>query len=63
VAVLGPVRAHWGEPSRLKLVLLSIVAWPVITAVPAFVVALIGGIVLDRLTGTRLSSRPRPDER
>ena len=49
VAVLGPVRAHWGDAGRLKLALLSIVAWPVITGVPAFVVALIGGVALDRL--------------
>lgn len=49
VAMLGPVRAHWGEAGRLKLTLLSIVAWPVITGVPAFVVALIGGLALDRL--------------
>lgn len=48
VAVLGPVRAHWGEAGRLKLALLSIVAWPVITGVPAFVVALMGGLALER---------------
>ena len=53
VAALGPLRAHWGEPSRPRLILLSIVAWPVMTGVPAFVAALIGGLVLDRLTGTR----------
>jgi hypothetical protein len=48
VAILGPVRAHWSEPSRLKLALLSLVAWPVLTGVPAFTVALIGSLVLDR---------------
>ena len=64
VAVLGPVRAHWGDAGRMKLLLLSIVAWPVITGVPAFVVALIGGVALDRLTrGAQLSSRTRSNER
>lgn len=64
VAMLGPVRAHWGDAGRLKLILLSIVAWPVLTGVPAFVVALIGGLALDRLTGgTQLSSSTRSNER
>ena len=59
VAALGPIRTHWGEPARLKLVLLSLVAWPVLTGVPAFVVALLGGIVLDRLVaGTQASPSP-----
>ena len=59
VAALGPIRTHWGEPARLKLVLLSLVAWPVITGVPAFVVAFLGGIVLDRLVaGTQISPSP-----
>lgn len=64
VAVLGPVRAHWSEAGRLRLALLSIVAWPVITGVPAFVVALIGGLALDRLTGrTQFSSSTDRNER
>ena len=64
VAVLGPVRAHWGEPSRPKLILLSVVAWPIITGVPAFLVALVSAIALDRATGhTRLSSRAGTDVR
>lgn len=53
VAALGPLRMHWTEPARLKLVMLSLVAWPVLTGVPAFVVALVGGIVLDRLAARR----------
>lgn len=56
VAALGPLRMHWGEPARLKLVMLSLVAWPVLTGVPAFVVALLGGIGLDRFAaGTEAS--------
>jgi hypothetical protein len=48
VAALGPLRAHWSEPARLRLALLSIVAWPLLTGVPAFVVALSGRLLLDR---------------
>jgi hypothetical protein len=60
VAALGPLRAHWAEPARLRLVLLSIVAWPLLTGVPAFVVALSGRLLLDtsRTSGAdSLSSR------
>jgi hypothetical protein len=49
LAAFGPLRTHWGEPSRLKLAVLSLVAWPLLTGVPAFFVALIGGLVLDHL--------------
>ena len=59
VAALGPFRMHWGEPARLKLAALSLVAWPLITGIPAFVVALLGGIVLDRLAGATRASRSR----
>lgn len=48
VAALGPLRAHWADPSRLRLALLSVVAWPVLTGVPAFLVALLGSFLLDR---------------
>ena len=59
VAALGPFRMHWGEPARLKLAMLSLVAWPLLTGIPAFVVALIGNIVLDRLAGGTHASRSR----
>src|SRR5689334_8334632 len=39
LAVLGPVRAHWAEPSRSRMILLSVFAWPLLTGLPAFVVA------------------------
>jgi len=55
VAALGPLRAHWGEPARLRLVLLSIVAWPLITGVPAFLVALSARGLLDRTRGPSAS--------
>jgi len=48
VAALGPLRAHWGDPARSRLVLLSIVAWPLITGVPAFLVALSARLLFDR---------------
>ena len=59
VAALGPARAHWADPSRTKLILLSLVAWPIITGVPAFATALMGGMIVDRLrvTGQRSGSR------
>jgi hypothetical protein len=64
VAALGPFRAHWGEPSRLKLALLSLLAWPVLTGAPAFVVALIVGLLLDRVAGSpRASTTVSPNER
>lgn len=59
VAALGPLRMHWSEPARLKLVMLSLVAWPVLTGVPAFVVALLGSIGLDRLGAGTQASRSR----
>lgn len=55
VAALGPFRAHWGDPSRLRLAMLSLVAWPLLTGIPAFGVALVVGVVLDRTPGI---SRP-----
>jgi len=57
VAALGPMRAHWGEPHRAKLAALSLVAWPLVTGVPAFCVALIADYLLERITG---GVRPAP---
>ena len=51
VAALGPLRAHWGEPARLRLILLSVVAWPLLTGIPAFLVALLGRALVDRARG------------
>ena len=61
VAALGPVRMHWGEPTRGKLVLLSLVAWPILTGVPAFVVALVGAVALDRLAEPNVDTAPRQE--
>ncbi len=58
VAAMGPLRAHWGEPERIRLALLSIVAWPILTGVPAFVVAFITGLLLDRVAQRPSDSPP-----
>ena len=49
VAALGPLRVHWGEPARWRLVLLSVVAWPLMTGVPAFLLALTARRLFDRM--------------
>jgi xanthine/uracil permease len=59
VAAFGPVRTHWGEPSRLKLAVLSLVAWPLLTGLPAFLVALIGSRVLDYMSARAEGSASR----
>lgn len=51
VAAVGPLRAHWVEPARLRLILLSVVAWPLLTGIPAFFVALLGRVLFDRVSG------------
>ena len=56
VALLGPVRSHWGEAHLPRLIALSLIAWPVLAGVPAFVVALLAGLLRDRVgTGTQTS--------
>ena len=50
LAAVGPVRTHFGEPSALRLALLSLIAWPVVAGVPAFLVALLGDALLDAMT-------------
>jgi xanthine/uracil permease len=48
LAALGPVRAHWADPSRSKIVMLSLLAWPILLGVPAFLATLVGSLLLDR---------------
>ena len=55
VAALGPLRAHWGDPHGFRRAVLSLVLFPIVTGLPAFLVALIGDVVLDRRT--RMSGR------
>ena len=53
LAAVGPLRSHWSDPSRMKVALLSLVAWPVLTGIPAFLVALVASSVLDRATAAQ----------
>lgn len=61
LAALGPFRSHLNDSSRLKLALLSLAAWPLLTGVPAFAVALFASFVLDRISfgGSSAPSVPR----
>ena len=49
LAIVGPVRGHWGEPSTGRVVLLSVVVWPLMTGLPGFVVAYAAGRLFDRI--------------
>ena len=53
LAALGPVRTHWADASRLKLVALSLLLWPLLTGIPAFVATLLAGFILDRVARRR----------
>ena len=59
VALAGPVRSHWDEAHLPRLMVLSLVAWPVLTGAPAFVVALLAGFVRDRVTTGAQPSQSR----
>lgn len=49
-ALVGPVRSHWGEPHMSRLVLLSVILWPILTGVSAFAAAFALLFVLPRRT-------------
>jgi hypothetical protein len=49
LAIVGPVRSHWGTDDFGRAALLSLLLWPVVTGVPAFLVALIAGSGLGRV--------------
>ena len=48
LAVVGPVRTHWGEADFGRATVLSVVLWPLLTGIPAFLLGWIGGWVVDR---------------
>ena len=48
LAAFGPVRSHWGAPDFWRTSLLSLPLWPILTGVPAFVVALAAAAILRR---------------
>lgn len=49
LAVVGPVRTHWGGANFWHTAVLSVVVWPVMTGVPAFVVAFVAGSILGQV--------------
>jgi hypothetical protein len=59
LAVAGPVRSHWGEPEIARVAALSIVLWPLLTGLPAFVAALAGGYLIDRFARPTSSAQSR----
>lgn len=64
VAALGPIRTHWGQPHQMRLAALSLLAWPVLTGLPAFAVAWLAGFALDLAASrTRKSPSGVPDKR
>jgi len=48
LAVLGPTRARWGTSDSGRAFALSVVLWPIITGVPAFLAAIAMGWILKR---------------
>ena len=48
LAAVGPVRSHWRDAHMLRIAVSSLVAWPLLAGVPAFLVALLGGYMIDR---------------
>jgi hypothetical protein len=44
----APVASHWSEGHLSRLVLLSLVLWPILTGVPAFVAAFAAASILGR---------------
>lgn len=49
LAAAGPVRSHWGMTDFWRVAVLSLPLWPILTGVPAFLVALVAGSILRRL--------------
>jgi hypothetical protein len=58
LAIVGPVRSHWGAADFGRATLLSLLLWPIVTGVPAFLVALIVGSVLGRVPRDSRGSSP-----
>lgn len=46
IAIIGPVRTHWGTPDFRRAALSAVVAWPLFTGVVAFVVARAGSAMV-----------------
>jgi len=48
LAAAGPARTRWGTDAFWRTAALSLVLWPIVTGVPAFVAAWVGGSILER---------------
>lgn len=48
LAAAGPVRTYWGKPNSSRVIVLSLVLWPLMTGVPAFAAAFAAGHVIRR---------------
>lgn len=48
LAVVGPARTHLNASDFGRVVILSVVLWPIATGVPAFLVSLLGGMAIRR---------------
>ena len=48
LAAGGPVRTYWGKPNSARVIVLSLVLWPVMTGLPAFAAAFAAGHVIRR---------------
>lgn len=51
LAAVGPVRSHWAADNFWRTVGLSVVLWPLLTGIPAFLVAFVFGSFLGRIAG------------
>lgn len=49
LAAAGPVRSHWGTSDFWRSSALSLPLWPILTGIPAFLVALVAGAIVRRI--------------
>ena len=45
LAAVGPVRSHWGAPDFTRAALLSLLVWPFLTGIPAFVLGFLAASI------------------
>ncbi len=58
LAAIGPVRSHWHAADFSRTAILSLVAWPLLVGIPAYIAALVIGFLLDRVTTRDRSTTP-----
>ena len=63
LAVVGPVRSHWDSTDFRRVTVLSVALWPILTGVPAFLVALAGASILGRFVVGDRSGPAKPSTR